>query len=152
MWNIEYKTFTDVDNLSLCLSHNLQQSLACIHMGFPGGSDGKESACSERDPDSIPGSGRSPGYPLQYSSIRNSRDRGAWRAAVHCSLGVGQDWKTNTHTHTCECIHLCTYSIYEKYLSIWVYWMNELGRHKQKIDKNFPWEITMLLLEERRFK
>ena len=28
---------------------------------FPGGPDGKESAHNERDPDSIPGSGRSPG-------------------------------------------------------------------------------------------
>ena len=39
--------------------------------GFPGGSDGKESACNAGDPDSIPGSGRFPGegigYPLQYS-------------------------------------------------------------------------------------
>ena len=32
-----------------------------IYMGFPGGSDGKESACHAEDPDSIPGSGRSPG-------------------------------------------------------------------------------------------
>jgi len=30
-------------------------------MGFPGGSDGKESAFSEGDLGSIPGSGRSPG-------------------------------------------------------------------------------------------
>ena len=29
--------------------------------GFPGGWEGKESACSEGDPGSIPGSGRSPG-------------------------------------------------------------------------------------------
>ena len=29
--------------------------------GFPGGSDGKESACNEGDPRSIPGLGRSPG-------------------------------------------------------------------------------------------
>ena len=40
-------------------------------MGFPGGSDGKESACNVRDPGLIPGSGRSPGekvgYSLQYS-------------------------------------------------------------------------------------
>ena len=40
-------------------------------MGFPGGSDGKESACNAGDPSSIPGMGRSPGekigYPLQYS-------------------------------------------------------------------------------------
>ena len=40
-------------------------------MGFPGSSAGKESACNEGDPGSIPGSGRSPeermGYALQYS-------------------------------------------------------------------------------------
>ena len=40
-------------------------------MGFPDSSVGKESACSEGDPGSIPGSGRSAGdglgYPLQYS-------------------------------------------------------------------------------------
>ena len=29
-------------------------------MGFPGGSDGKESACKAGDPGLIPGSGRSP--------------------------------------------------------------------------------------------
>ena len=55
--------------------------------GFPGGSDGKESACSAGDPGLIPGSGRSPGeghgYPLQYSCLGNPTDRGAWRAAVH---------------------------------------------------------------------
>jgi len=31
------------------------------HWGFPGGSDGKESACNAGDPGSIPGLGRSPG-------------------------------------------------------------------------------------------
>ena len=40
-------------------------------MGFPGVSVGKESSCNADDPNSIPGSGRSPGeeigYPLQYS-------------------------------------------------------------------------------------
>ena len=30
-------------------------------LGFPGGSDNKESACNAEDPDSIPGSRRSPG-------------------------------------------------------------------------------------------
>ena len=41
--------------------------------GFPGGSDGKESACNAGDPSSISGSGRSAGegigYPLQYSLV-----------------------------------------------------------------------------------
>ena len=56
-------------------------------MGFPGGSDSKESACSAGDAGSIPGSGRSPGEgngnPLQYSCLENPMDRGAWRATVH---------------------------------------------------------------------
>ena len=49
-------------------------------LGFPGGSDGKESACNAGDPGSISGSGRSPGEgngnPLQYFCLENSRDRG----------------------------------------------------------------------------
>ena len=56
-------------------------------MGFPGGSDGKASACNAEDPGSIPGSGRSPaegnGNPLQYSCLENSMDGGAWWATVH---------------------------------------------------------------------
>ena len=47
-----------------------------IFGGFPGGSDGKESACNAGDPGLIPGLGRSPGgghgYPLQYSCLENS--------------------------------------------------------------------------------
>ena len=56
-------------------------------MGVPRGSDGKESACNAGDLGSIPGLGRSPGegngYPLQYSGLENSMDRGAWRTIVH---------------------------------------------------------------------
>ena len=56
-------------------------------MGFPGGSVGKESACSVGDEGSIPGSGRSPGgghsNPLQYSCLENPMDGGAWWAIVH---------------------------------------------------------------------
>ena len=50
-------------------------------LGFPGGSDGKESTCNVGDLDSIPGSGRSPGEgngdPLHYSCLENSMNRGA---------------------------------------------------------------------------
>ena len=49
--------------------------------GFPGGSDGKVSACNAGDPGSIPGSGRSPGEGngnlLQYPCLENSMDGGA---------------------------------------------------------------------------
>ena len=44
-------------------------------LGFPGGSDGKASACNARDLGLIPGLGRSPGggkgSPLQYSCLEN---------------------------------------------------------------------------------
>ena len=54
--------------------------------GFTGGSDGKQSAYNVGDLGSIPGSGRSPGkrngYPLQYSCLENSKDRGAQRGTV----------------------------------------------------------------------
>ena len=75
--------------------------------GFPGGSDGKESACNVGDLGSIPGSGRSPGegngYALQYSCLENPMDREAWWATVH---GVAKNqtqlsnWHPYTHTHT----------------------------------------------------
>ena len=52
--------------------------------GFPGGSDGKESACNSGDLDLIPESGRSSGegigYPLQYFCLENSMAKRAWWA------------------------------------------------------------------------
>ena len=58
-----------------------------VVVGFPGGSDDKESACNAGDLGSIPGSGRSPGgghgNPLQYSCPESPMDRGAWRATAH---------------------------------------------------------------------
>ena len=61
--------------------------LAYLTRGFPGGPDGKESACNSGDPRSIPGSGRSPGegnvYPLQYTCLENSTDRGTCRPTGH---------------------------------------------------------------------
>ena len=54
---------------------------------FPGGSDGKEPACTSGDLGSMLGLGKSPeegnGYPLQYSCLENSMDRGVWWARVH---------------------------------------------------------------------
>ena len=50
-------------------------------MGFPGASNGKESACNAGDLGSIPGFRRSPGgrhgNPLQYSCLENPVDREA---------------------------------------------------------------------------
>ena len=62
----------------------------CMYMhiwGFPGGSDGKESACQYRRDRFNPKGGRSPGEghgnPLQYSCLENPMDRGAWRVTVY---------------------------------------------------------------------
>ena len=56
-------------------------------LGFPGGSDGEESACNVGDPGLTPGSGRSHGEgndnPLLYSCLDSSMDRGAWWVTVH---------------------------------------------------------------------
>ena len=66
----------------------------CGFTGFPGGSDGKESACSVGDPGLIPESGRSPeegnGFPLQNSCLENSMDRGAWQG-----YAKSQIWLSN---------------------------------------------------------
>ena len=54
---------------------------------FSGDSDGKDSACNAGDLGSIPRSGittgEGNGYPLEYSCMENSMDRGAWQAIVH---------------------------------------------------------------------
>ena len=62
-------------------------------MDFLGSSDGKESSCHAGHLDSIPKSGRFSGegnsYPLQYSCLEKSMDKGAWQATVH---GVTKNW------------------------------------------------------------
>ena len=68
--------------------------------GFPGGSDGKESACNAGDLGAIPGLVRSPGEgnnnPLKYSCLENSMVRGAWRAAV-CGVTKGPTFLSDFH-------------------------------------------------------
>ena len=53
-----------------------------MSLGFPGGSEGKASACSAGDLGSIPGSGISPGEGngnlLQYCCLENPMDGKAW--------------------------------------------------------------------------
>ena len=54
---------------------------------FPGGADGKVSACNVGDLGLIPGLGRSPGQGngnlLHYSCLGNPMDRRGWQATVH---------------------------------------------------------------------
>ena len=75
--------------------------ISCLPpLGFPAGSDGKESTCNAGDLVSFPGWGRFPGEgngnPLHYSCLENSMNRGAWWATVH-GVTKSQDWATK-HT------------------------------------------------------
>ena len=74
--------------------------------GFPGGSMGKESACSAEDTGdagATPGSGRSLGEGngnlLQYSSLGNSTDKGPWWAIVH-EVAKSQTWLSDWAQHS----------------------------------------------------
>ena len=74
-----------MNTLSECNSFICKE--VTVFWGFPGGSDGKETACNAGDPGLILWSGRSPeegnDNPLQYSCLENSMDRGPWQAIVH---------------------------------------------------------------------
>ena len=83
-------------------------ALVSYKRGFPGGSNGKESACKARDPGLIPGWGRSPGGedPLEKEMATHSSIL-AWRIPWTEEPGglqsmelqrVGHDLATNTHS------------------------------------------------------
>ena len=98
-------------------------------MRFPGGSDGKESACNAVDLGSIPGLGRSPGEgngcPLQYSCSENSMNRGAWRATVH---GVAKS-RTRLSLHAYHDIELLNYVT-----------LDNLPHHSVSISSHLKWD------------
>ena len=64
-------------------------------MGFPGGSDGKESTCNVGDLGSIAGLGRSPeegkGYLVQYCGLENSMN--------YIVIGVTKSWTRLSDFH-----------------------------------------------------
>ena len=91
------KKESEVAQLCLTVCNPMDRSLpgssihgiGCEHLsnkGFPGSSEGK-SACNSGGLGSIPGlgrfSGEGNGYPLQYSCLENSMDRGAWQTTVY---------------------------------------------------------------------
>ena len=105
-------------------------------LGFPVGSDGKESACNAGDLGSIPESRRSPGVgnsnPLQYSCLENSMDRKAWQAIVHSipnSRTQLSDW-ANMHGRSYYQAVSCsgTTKVWKRIVGEWV--GGEHGRKK----------------------
>ena len=92
------KWFVFFSLLSWKLSPHLKEALYSF-LGFPSGSDDKESACSAGDLSSIPGSGRSPGeenaYPFSILAwkIPWTEEPGGLQSMG--SLGVRHDWATS---------------------------------------------------------
>ena len=87
-----YRRVSSVRHL---LGKGLSATIRNSSMGFPGGSESKESACNAGDPGSIPELGIYPGEgngkPLQYSCLENSMDRGPRQATVHRVTRVGHN-------------------------------------------------------------
>ena len=81
---IRQKNWEPLGNLTLKASLDSYTELT---QDFPCGAAGKESACNVGDLGSIPGcrrsSGEGNGYPLQYSGLENSTDRGDLQVTVH---------------------------------------------------------------------
>ena len=82
--------------------HGLPTVGAPLVVGFPGGLDGKESACNVGDRGLIPGLGRSPregnGNPLQYSWLEKFMEREAWWATVRGVTGSDMTGWPALHT------------------------------------------------------
>ena len=82
-------------------SHSINH-LPWQFLGFPGGSVSKESACNVGVLGLIPELGRYPGeendYPLQFSCLENSMDRGAWQATVN-GVTKSRTLQSDLHFH-----------------------------------------------------
>ena len=95
------------------VGHNwsdLAAAAAVLCMGFPGGTSGKESACQCRRPQEMqvwslgwedPSPGEGNDNLLQFSSLENSMNKGAWWTTIHGGYKEldRTEW-LNTHIHT----------------------------------------------------
>ena len=88
-----------------------------VFLGFPAGSDGKESACNAGDLGSAPGLGRSPGgghgNPVQHSCLENPHGRrnlagyslwGHKESDMTEQLSTAQNYYMTQQSHLCICI------------------------------------------------
>ena len=102
--------------------------------GFPGVSEGNESACSAGHLDLIPGLGKSPGggqgNPLQYSCLENPMDRGAWRATVH-GVAKSHDWAPKHSTAQVSVPEKYCYIIKNKDSNCT--WREDRGEHEAEL-------------------
>ena len=114
-----------------------------VSCGSPShGSDTKEFACNSGDLGSIPQSGRFPregnGYPLQYSCLEKSKDRGAWWATVRPrGRRVRQDYFPMTSLVAQTAKNLP---------AMWEMWVQSLGR-EDPLEEDMATHSSMLTWE-----
>ena len=108
----------------------------CMNTCMYGGSNSTESACTAWDLGSIPGSRRSPGerndYPLQYSCLENSIDRGAWQATVY---GIYRTESLHCSPETTTTLLIIYTPIQNKKFKVW---------KKSGMDKEWPSQAMLL--------
>ena len=84
--------------------------------GFPGGSNGKESASNAEDLGSVSrlrrSLGEGNGYPLQYSCLESPMDRGAWQATLHGVTKTQTRLSTHPDLHSCSQQYHCKMEVF----------------------------------------
>ena len=130
---------------------------------FPGGSDGKESACNARDLGSIPRLGRSSGgghgHPLQCSCLKNSMDRRAWWATFstwNCKESDTTEW-LSTHNYKLLELKAHHYTVYRHSKTVNIHiklYVNEINNflkctYSMKIFIGY-WNAVKLLISGQR--
>ena len=107
-------------------------------MGFPGGSDGKESACNVGNMGSIPGLGRSPGggygNPLQYSCLENPHGQ---RSLTGCSSRGRKESDTTEQLSTAQHMSLNCKSDVIKFKKEFIYSSLSI----EEVEAQMTWEV-----------
>ena len=119
---------------------------------FPGGSEGKVSACNVGDLGSIPESGRSPGEgngnPLQHSCLENPMDRGAWcRLQAMGSLRVRYNWATSLSL-SLRCWASLVAQMVKNLPAMWETWVRSLSQEDPLAtdSSSLTWRIPRILV------
>ena len=80
------------------------------------------------------------GYPLQYSCLETSMDKGAWQAIAHEVTKSGQNWVTNTFTSFNQAMERCGHQWSQTSLSFIcnLHLQSPISIHQPKVGSVFP--------------
>ena len=116
------------------------------YLGFPGGSDGKESTCNAGDLGSAPGLGRSPGGwhgnpPLKYFCLENPHEQRSLVGYSPWDHRVGHEWATKHSTEITTDLYAAlrkdiktSHVPFIQFPPMVTFWKTLVQYHSQKID------------------